>query len=70
MVKNFYPVHSFLKPAAFDCGALEAPAAASSTIGTRPESDSMLAEAQLAVQEQSAAMGGSKGMQLTANARA
>ncbi|BDA50263.1 FAD-dependent urate hydroxylase [Coccomyxa sp. Obi] len=23
VVKNFYPVHSFLKPAAFDCGTLE-----------------------------------------------
>ncbi len=23
IVRNFYPVHSFLAPAAFDCGTLE-----------------------------------------------
>ena len=28
VVRNFYPVHSFLKPAAFDCGPLHATSAA------------------------------------------
>ena len=28
VVRNFYPVHSFLKPGAFDCGPLRATSAA------------------------------------------
>ncbi len=32
VVRNFYPVHSFLKPAAFDCGTLEAKHDASAAI--------------------------------------
>ena len=35
VVRNFYPVHSFLKPAAFDCGPLHATSAAAP--GAEPE---------------------------------
>jgi hypothetical protein len=41
VVKNFYPVHSFLKPAAFDCGTLDSQSA-SATAHTADEASSEL----------------------------
>ncbi|CAK0786834.1 hypothetical protein CVIRNUC_010048 [Coccomyxa viridis] len=37
VVRNFYPVHSFLKPAAFDCGPLTASPGATSVATPAPE---------------------------------
>jgi len=36
VVRNFYPVHSFLKPAAFDCGPLHAISPATSVSAGKP----------------------------------
>ena len=39
VVRNFYPVHSFLKPAAFDCGPLIASPGATSVTTSAPAED-------------------------------